>query len=94
MIYINIILFVAYLIFVLYLRNRRRKKVKWNPFEQAKMTTIIKRDNGSIFERPFRRFEYVNEELIDGTVIGIYLTQTKPKTKKQIKYEKLCEKWR
>jgi len=94
MIYINIILFVAYLVFVLYLRNRRKKKAKWNPFERSQMTTIIKRKDGSTFNRPFKRFEYVGQEVNDGTIIGIYLSQTKPKTKKEIKYEKLCEKWR
>ena len=91
--YIPFAIFITYLIFMLYLR-KRRKKPEWNPFEQAKMATIIKRKDGSIFERPFKRFEYVNQEVDNGTIIGIYLTQTKPKTKRQIKHEKLCEKWR
>jgi len=92
--YVTIIIFALYLLFVLYLRNRGKKRQKWNPFEQTKMTTTIKRKDGSMFERPFKRFEYIGQEVDSGTIIGIYFVRTKPKTKKQLKYEKLCEKWR
>mgnify|MGYP001062831301 CR=1 FL=1 len=90
--YTIIIIFAIYMFLILFLR-KRYKKAKWNPFEQAKMNSIIKRENDWVFERPFKRFEYVNKKVSDGTVIGIYLIP-KPKTKKQIKYEKLCKKWR
>lgn len=71
-----------------------KRKPKWNPFALWEMTTLVKRKDGSTFERPFKRFEYINQKTDEGTIIGIYFIRTKPKTKKEIKYEELCKKFR
>lgn len=66
----------------------------WDPFETWKMTTIVERKDGTIFNRPFKRFEFVGQVTEEGTVAGIYFVRTEPKSKRELKYEQLCEKWR
>ena len=57
------------------------------------MTALVKREDGSTFERPLKRFEYFGQKVEEGEIIGTYYVYP-PKTKKQLKYEKLVEKWR
>jgi len=93
----QLIIFAIYIIFVLYLRNRikkRKSKKQWNPFKLWEMITIIKRKDETTFERQFKRFEYVGQETEEGEIIGIYFVRTRQKSKKELKYEKLIEKWR
>jgi len=71
-----------------------KNSVRWYPFESWKMTTVVKRKDGTMFNRPFKRFEYVDQETEEGTVTGIYFVRTNPKSKEELKYEKLVKKWK
>lgn len=87
------VLFAIYILFMVYLRQRikkrRKAKKKWDPFRRWKMTTIIRKKDGSTFERPFKRFEYVGQETEEGEVIGIYhIYEMSPKQKKWEEYVK------
>ena len=77
---------------MLYLRHRKMKKQVWNPFEAWKMITIVKRKDGSTFEREFKSFEYIGQETEEGEVVSIYYIHEL--SEKQKKWEALCEEWR
>lgn len=90
------IIFVFYLIFIYYLqykiKKRRQKKHKFDPFNKYQMVCLIRKKDGSTFERPHKRFEYIGQITEEGRIIGIYTRYQK--SKKELEYEKLCEKWR
>lgn len=71
-----------------------KNKVHWDPFKTWNLTTVVERKDGTTFNRPFKRFEYVGQETKEGTVTGIYFVRTELKSKRELEYEKLCEKWR
>lgn len=75
-------------------RLAAKNQKPWDPFESWQMTTLIERSDGSTFTRSFKRFEYVGQKTDEGVIIGIYTDEVRPKSKRQLKYEQLCEKWR
>lgn len=90
-----IIIFVLMFLSILLKTYISTKRIKtWDPFKLWEMTTIVKRKDGTTFKRPFKRFEYVGQETEEGIVIGIYFVRTKPKSKKELKYEAMVKKWK
>lgn len=93
--YLIIVLIIAFVFFMLVEISRSAKRARtWDPFKLWAMTTVIKRKDGTTFKRPFKRFEYIGQETEKGTVTGIYFVRTEPKSKKELKYEKLVKKWK
>lgn len=67
---------------------------RWDPFKLWAMTIVVKRKDGTTFSRLFKRFEYIGQETEEGIIIGIYFSRTKPKSKKELKYEAMVKKWK
>jgi len=93
---LQIIAFALYLLFMLYLRHRikrrRAKKQQYNPFRLWKMVSVIRRNDGSTIERPYKRFEYWGQKTAEGEIIGIY--HIHKKSPKEIKQDKLIAKFK
>jgi len=92
--YIIIIFALMFLLVMIKTYISAKKIESWNPFKTWAMTTIVKRKDGTIFERQFKRLEYIGQETDEGIVIGIYFVRTKPKSKKELKYEEMLKKWK
>jgi len=94
--------FVFIVAWLLYQKRKARLAVQYEPFALTKMITRCKcLKCESVYEKPFKRFEYVNQTIErkcskclgkqKTMIIGIF--HTRAKTKKELKWEKEFKKF-